>query len=167
MKNLMKWRKWILGAALVLACVESVVLWNGRDKYLRYVSPPLPDGTRYTFLYAAQLSIITHMPSDGSDISFAITDPRSAIFFQAASSPQCTDINIQVGGKNSGTYGDGRDDKKDLYSHFRHIRQMHSLNQFFLWHRSCDNEEQPFEREDEVFNKSFQILPPGSPVPSP
>ncbi len=53
-----KWRKWIVGVALVLACVESAALWQLRGKYLRYVSAPLADGTRYTFLYPARLSIV-------------------------------------------------------------------------------------------------------------
>ncbi len=171
---MLKWRKWIISAALLVACVESVVLWRRHQDeavgYKRYVSEPLLGGTRYTFLYPARMQVFTQAPpGGGSSASFlSVADPLDAIFFQAPNSNDgCTDISIQVGGKNSETYGDGRDDTTDLYSHFRHISQPRSQNQFFLQHTNCDKEEQPFEREDEVFNKSFQILPPGSRVPSP
>ena len=171
MMKRMKWRKWILGAALVVACAESVVLWQRSqgDKYLRYVSEPLADGTRYTFLYPARMRTQRQVAAGGSPASVASpVGIVSAVSSQGHASPSgCTDLSVQVNTWRFRTKGAGREDKKNFYSHSIHVGQDGSRNQFYLQHRNCDQEEQPFEREDSVVIPSFQILPPGAPVPSP
>lgn len=169
--KLMKWRKWILGMALVLACAESVVLWQRSqgDKYLRYASEPLEDRTRYTFLYPARMrtgrqEVVGTSPASVTSSSGVI----SKIYIREDSSTDaCTDISVAVGGWRPVTDAGGREDKKNFHLHSIRIGQARSRLQFFLRHTNCEREEQPFTRDDVVFTSSFQILPPGAPVPSP
>jgi hypothetical protein len=51
-------KKWLAAVAIVALCAGGTAWWNGRvtSGYKRYVSPPLKDGTRYTFLYPARMT---------------------------------------------------------------------------------------------------------------
>ena len=56
-------KRWIGGLAALAALLAALLAasaWHGdpRTGYRRYVSPPLPDGTRDTFLYPARLDLV-------------------------------------------------------------------------------------------------------------
>lgn len=53
-----KRRGWLFGVVIVAFLLGSAAWWNGRATYKRYVSPPLKDGTRYTFVYPSRMTTV-------------------------------------------------------------------------------------------------------------
>lgn len=46
------------GMRALLVTIAALIWWTTRATYTCYVSPPLPGGTRYTFLYPTRLHLM-------------------------------------------------------------------------------------------------------------
>jgi hypothetical protein len=187
MTNLRKWRKWILGVALLIACVESVALWqwNTRPKYLRYVSQSLKDGTRYTFLYPARLSMIREDKARVSITSqpqvLTLRDrsllwlgwPRDQIVHEGHANELnafCYQHVYVTEARNSRRRSSGKaydHDQARYYDCYTHkIADAWTNSACSLAHQRFRENDETFQREDKVLSDSFKILPPGAPIPS-
>lgn len=72
----------LLASAALFVALRAAV-GSGRGEYKRFVSAPLPDGTRYTFLYPAHLGVVQAYPSPGAPAA----SEKGAVTLLAAGGP--------------------------------------------------------------------------------
>ena len=182
----MKRFKWFALAALVLLLVAGVVWRNGREVYLRYMSPPLPDGTRYTFLYPARMSVSMFQPRPNlwaiTLDSYAATQPspfkRLLVTFHLRAPDEQLSELINVGDKLNVEVSPPQTQGFNKANTRRHtannylgkvgILDARTKRYFRLSHLAGGTEHRErFQREDKIICQSFRLLPPGASVPSP
>ena len=165
-------RVWI--AAVVLASVlAGGEAWRrSRPKYLRYVSAPLKDGTRYTFLYPARVG---RMASSGP---FVIMDGESPPLLDLARERlsgtrarkllgQGDLVLIAMGGTRLSEPRVARRSQSFPSSLYTVLYDTRSGRFFTLMHTNRSAPRQAFEAEARIVSDSFHIVPPGAPAPSP
>lgn len=184
----MRRRVWLLGVLALAMLVVGVVRWNSREVYKRYVSPPLKDGTRYTFLYPSRMSRNGLGISIGSGVrcpsmevhSMALGDcdnsPPSAVstFLErflprSASEFGWSGVDVLVS-KEDSLWLSGRsetnNDSESFVSRALFISDARARLRFKV---DCFvlKERPRAQSEVRTVIRSFRILPPNTPVPSP
>lgn len=162
---------WLLAPALGVLLL-ALAMWRGQSAgYKRFVSPPLRDGTRYTFLYPARFALAS---SSGGDASlYDVPQPSGFQLLAMRVRGQtnylrmpASEITIQNGSQN-GTPSTSREVIRGRGQSIINITDRRSSSYFFVRHINWGSNLTRFDSEDAVFRSSFQILPPGAPVPSP
>ena len=170
-----KRKAWLL-APVLCAIVLVLAMWRvqGPD-YKRFVSAPLKDGTRYTFLYPARYIVI---PLSGADVTMRdklrlapmerlrekLSRYKSLAGGLSASQLDANVMAQEGAPKNSREVMD--DDSPPRWRETI-INDARSKRQFILSHSNFLGGVEPFAYESSAVSQSFQILPPGAPVPTP
>lgn len=164
------------GAALALLMV-SATRGNSRDTYARFVSPPLKDGTRYTFLYPSRMASARYRAVGGNVLlESPVKAPQpfgkgSALSgtAHAAVGYDFIEVNQEVlaPGYRADPRRDNRLNSKSRLAHTILLFDTRSRRVFQLNHEAHPRFGQRFKQDDKIVSNSFRILPPGAPVPSP
>jgi hypothetical protein len=173
---------------LVIGVLIFAGLINGTrsQPYRRYVSQPLPDGTRYTFLYpewsrwpyqfttANGIDIAGECPKYRPNIFEAFWDHLSDRYADAPSYPESIVVEVfgRVYGKQSSVKGEQT--RTEAWSQHPatyficHEVTIEDVDRYFVLHHSCPTGSRYFfDQSDKVVTQSFRVLAPGEKVPSP
>ena len=181
---------------LTLGLFGGVITWAFMPtvhsiSYVRYVSPPLADGTRYTFLRPDYLDEIDFNDGHISRLDWAGTVLQgfqadrgisvleravpSQLTFLFHSKDERIVVLVHKSQLASPSLAQQRTSKTIKYQdeigtrkvqHAITISDLRSQRRFDLMH-SADNGLASFRRDDETIANSFRVLPPGTAVPSP
>lgn len=177
-------RVWLLGAAVFFVALAA--LWlrpPAPEVYTRYLSPPLPDGTRYTFLYPTWMTRVSQQGVGQVQVGEAARGGPGANIFQEALRlwRNRRKSNLAVGQdafvmvfyrplkvfKGPDERKEQRWERNGTLRHNIFIADARTKMKFFLFHNGLASERTRFEEIDPVIARSFRLLPPGAPVPSP
>lgn len=178
-------RSIILAAiALVAVILVAVVTFrSGQPSFHRFVSQPLSDGTRYTFLYPAHLEDVVEGKGGSPNVTNSVTIykkhrrkrpsvwqlmgtwlrlavPTDEESVTVVVIPQKAAI-VTASRSNAHGAGSGR-----LW-HDEYLVDARTRTQFSLYHRCPDTSRAEFEAHNPTIAKSLQVLPPGASPPSP
>jgi hypothetical protein len=181
----------IAAAAFVIFGIVVVWLLRPPPTYRRYVSPPLPDGTRYTFLYPRyyryslgekelgqpsntlqMVRLTTIDPAKGppaEPLLYRLMPHQLRWLLPWSDQNGLGDITVMVGPAplHSGRVLSGRKDSSwnqaPEHHHDITITDAHSGLKLTMY--SMQTIPAHFAREDPVIAGSFRVLPPGTQVP--
>jgi hypothetical protein len=169
----------LIATLLVGLAVLLLVSWPPR--YRRFISQPLPDGTRYTFLYPSHLqNLRENGPGASPNVtsSVAVSTQNQSLsqwdllrrrlglpVTSPAESVHVVVIPLKKRVQNSRT--SGRWTKGDIRRHNEHITDARTRTQFSLYHNCPRDAVAQFERHNQIIRRSFRVLPPGDDVPIP
>lgn len=176
-------RLWFLLAASVLLVLVAGAFWAKRyvaePSYNRFVSRPLPDGSRYTFRYPSWIDSPSEQPPD----VFAVWSSRVNTFAafainlqrrQGRQQPVFRGINLVAGYQRwpgvkigADVRRETRGTKNGRFFHDVIIKQKRTRTWFTLSYNGSAVERARFQETAPVVAASFRVLPPGAPVPSP
>lgn len=169
-----KWRVWVLAIVVLGASTWGASWWRGRSEYTRFVSAPLKDGTRYTFLYPKRMKEVMTRTLD-----FVLEERPQPSFVNRwmAWLIRRPLSNTVVATKRIETFA-MHDSKLNTLASFRKTERKPRWNSIEIWdsrskvvfivtHYRMFELQADFEHDDAILSRSFQILPPGVPVPSP
>jgi hypothetical protein len=169
----------ILGGVTFAGLAASL---NARQvRVRRYVSPPLPDGTRYTFLYPLwDRWPYTFASPQGIDVEGSCPRDEAGwlietwdTFFHDRDYPNYPEgLSVQVLPPDMVTenkrYETAGIRNASLFHHSVTIKDARSRRRFILTHSSFPwYREEYFDRSDPTVIQSFRVLVPGEPVPVP
>jgi len=174
---------WLIATVTALGAVVLVAWWNTPSAYRRYVSPPLPDGTRYTLLYPATLeptnwtprSVNFHKPEETFAASVVKIVP---LLLGARPAPERSEYLTVLHGplkdRESGL-PDSRQEVELVGGAGRHhgSRAVHIVDararaRFVLHHVISGQANDPRAiRVGPAVARSFRVLPPGATAPRP
>jgi hypothetical protein len=167
--------------ALVAVLLAALIAQPWAPRYRLFVSKPLPDGSRYTFLYPAHLQ---NMQENGKGASPEVTagvtvwtmnqsDSTWSQFLSrmgfSVPSPR-ESIGVVVIPLKTRNVRDGR--RTDRWNRFGGLRRNEYLTdartrtQFILYHSCPASAAAQFAAHDPVIARSFRVLPPGTASPN-
>lgn len=170
-------------AALVLALMT---LTPPPTRYHRYVSPPLPDGTRYTFLYPAHLRPMSGRPrtefiaiSDGSITAgpFLRVTLWLRRFIQRPTGYEMLSTQVlpspppSTHWRRLGSAGreqerrEIQESRSGMNIHVLLVSDAHSQHRFIFDH-NASGRTAAFRRDDATIIHSFRVLAPGEKAPN-
>jgi|GEM_PF-2009385 len=176
----------LVGGAIALA----YMLASRPISYVRYTSPPLPNGTRYTFLYPRNLNNVDDQANFTSHITEVqitrrISPFESFVTYHSGGFFPGIDetIQVEVGpGQDSPVPGsvytrtDTDDSASGFLSHYVELYNPKSGASLSLHHmaggttrlhKAVGRNALVFRQVDKVIAGSFRVLPPGVEPPSP
>ncbi len=179
--------KYLLPAVAVVLVVAAAVAPRPAPatSYRRYVSPPLPDGVRYTFLYPSTLDKVSShiMPPSykGKYLQLVVISKKESRFLSVALwqnwfKPEAEFVSVLIEKpatrplkssrleEHSATYGQGM--HMAQIEHTVSVDDPRAHEHFRFWHAS-DFGTASFKQHDQVVTNSFRVLLPGDPVPAP
>jgi hypothetical protein len=172
----------VAGLILLTALIVAVLVmrpWTPR--YRRFISQPLPDGSRYTFLYPAHLQNLQENGKGASPevtggvnvwtmnqsvsqwglilgrLGFSVTSPAESV----------TVVVIPL--KSKPVKDSHRTERWERSGGLRqntYLVDARTRTQYFLYHSCPSTARDQFERHRPVIERSFRVLPP-DPKPSP
>jgi hypothetical protein len=162
---------------VILVIGLAAVLLSPWSRYRRFVSQPLPDGTRYTFLYPAHLQNVQENGTGASPEAIASASVwtmnqsvtewdrlRGRLGIPAASPAEGIFIIVMPLGRDR--VRDRRSSERwsrgGEMRHNEHIFDARTKTQFNLIHRCPQSAAAQFERHNPTIVKSFRVLPPGA-----
>jgi hypothetical protein len=168
---------------VVIACAALALFGaKGRVRYRRYVSQPLPDGTRYTFLYPEELRTVVENggnPSPGvvRNVtvynSFIRETDWDRLRRKVGLGGQSHDESISVlpyavkGGIARDRRWSDRWTRGGRTRHNEFIDDRRTQLQFALYLDAPADESARFQTIRPTVVRSFELLPPGTEPPSP
>lgn len=167
---------WLL-APILCAALLAFAAWRAQGPaYKRFVSPPLADGTRYTFLYPARYNSVSGIGTnalllDDETRRLTLLDrirqyiPLGPVRATLAGL-RAGEITVQVDHPRQ-KRANSRTEIKESRRRFISIEDARSRSYFFVSHINYFSEPTRFDAESKVFSQSFQILPRGAPIPAP
>ena len=171
----------LCGGAALAGLVAAAVLLRlppAPSHFRRYVSPPLPDGTRYTFLYPLYLdnvrsgwlngySVIASVRIDNGEESPTTGDRLRRLLGLPIPLPHRGDVTVVVGavGPRYMNRPEAQWQGADGSHHTASFVDTRSHMRFLLLH---EGQFYPrlFKQDDPVVIRSFRVLPPGAATPS-
>lgn len=153
--------------------------------YRRYISRPLPDGVRYTFLYPSTLDdVLSYSLSANSKYKILQTvavskkesrlpgaalwqswfKPEAEFVFVTVKKPAIKPLKSSRSEEHSERHGKGAHMVE--IEHAVLIDDPRAHEHFRFWHAS-DYGTASFKQHDQVVTNSFRLLLPGEPVPAP
>ena len=167
----------MVGIAALVVLLFAVLVWQPwAPRYRRFVSQPLPDGTRYTFLYPAHLQNLQENGKGASPEVAACVNVwtmnqtesgwsqfLSRLGFSVPSPAES--VTVVVIPLKTHNVRDGR--RTDRWSRFgglrrnEHIIDARTRTQFSLLHSCPQRAAAQFRTDDPVIARSFRVLPPG------
>lgn len=170
----------VAAVALALLSATFYLAWRSAPApYKRFVSKPLPDGTRYTFLYPSWMYPPPEPPADDVyvDGSHRIDKFVRAMLWRIGVRTRAQTLRparttgIYVAYRRAPIKADARRVRRreggDWLHHYVDLEDRRSQNQFSLNYLGSVTDRARFEQAEEVVTQSFRILPPGVPVPKP
>jgi hypothetical protein len=170
----------VLCMGLILVLVYQVAVKIVNHDYRRYVSPPLPDGTRYTFLYPKYLKAVRanwfghsfgmmdSVHIDSGQETFTLLD-RLRAWVGIPYQPRDGFAQVIVG-RMAPRFGTSRRETMSTSStenaHDVILIDGRSHLRLWLTYREESHPDQ-FARDSPVVARSFCVLPPGAPIPAP
>ena len=174
-------RIWWTLAALPVAALLAV-RWSNRPEYVRYVSRPLADGSRYTFLYPARMNRVRDRSSTlrmtvGEEYETTTLWQRAIGTLRARSRGMTfysqpgfgsaftvdpmplSRLKYRQAGREWMRHEPDNIDRRVV------VADQRSRALFLLTHWVPGGSIEQFRREDKVIIGSFQVLPPGVPSP--
>ncbi len=169
----------VAGIAALIVVLFAVLVWQPWAlRYKRFVSRPLPDGTRYTFLYPAHLQNTQENGKGASpNVIRSVTvwtmnrtpptlwDELLRRLGFAVSSP-AEDVSVVVFPVLPRPTRDRRTDERwERMGHLRHNLYLVDARtglQFSLYHDGPSEATASFAAQDRVIARSFRVLPPGA-----
>lgn len=183
----------LLAGALIAVAVLAIWLTVSRPpSYRRYVSPPLPDGSRYTFLYPAHMEDVAEgggNPSPGVVQNVTVHNReqsettwdrlRRGVGLRVMSRGEHVDVlPVQLSLDPRGRFygvkdGRARDRRWSdqwarggLVGHSEYLEVKRLKMRFYLRHGAPANAEAQFRRHNATVAQSLQVLAPRAEVPS-
>ena len=179
------WR-WIISLAAIMfvaAIVVSIVTYNYRPpQFRRFVSQPLSDGTRYTFLYPAHLDRVTEGGGGSPDVTHSVTVSKKDRSNEAARDwirtrlslavpPDAETVTVVVVPQKTRHVADSRSDERwargGELRHNEYLVDSRTRTQYSLYHSCPDTAKAQFAAHSPTIARSLQVLPPGSAPPVP
>lgn len=170
---------------IVLVALVLIALGASRGSgYRRFVSKPLPDGTRYTFLYPEYLTNISEngkgaSPSVTATVNISTRFSAQPVMNRFLSwlhmAPSATSDRVSAlviphrGGpllkqaRHSKEHGGGA----VWFSHAETIDDERTQTQFVLAYMCDGDREDQYKSHHLAVASSFRVLPPGAPEPNP
>lgn len=147
--------------------------------YRRYISPPLADGVRYTFLYPATLDDVYSTPvwtPTKYKILHLVTVSKQesrlpgAALWHTWFKPEAEFVNVVVEKPTAKPLKISRSETQNRNRveiiHTVLVDDPRAREHFRFWHAS-DFGTASFNQHDRVVMNSFRILRPGEPIPAP
>jgi hypothetical protein len=162
--------------ALVAVLLAALVVQPWAPRYRLFVSKPLPDGSRYTFLYPAHLQNVIEnntrvAPNVTQSVSVYTMNRSESTWSEwlsrrgfvpsAAESIGAVVIPLRVRNVRNGR-------RTERWSRLGEMRRNEYLidartrTQFILIHDCPASAARQFEAHDPVIARSFRVLPPGA-----
>ncbi len=171
---------WLVAIATMLGTVVLVASWNKPSGYRRYVSPPLPDGTRYTLLYPAALEPTNRTARSVNFYKREQTFLASVVqivpfLFGTRRAPERSEFLTVIHGPLKDRESSLPSSRQEIEGVGKHEAQREvrvvdarAKARFVLFHviRSQANDRHEV-RISPAVTHSFRILPPGVQTPSP
>lgn len=167
---------WTAAGLILLVAVLLAVLYSGAWplRYRRFVSQPLPDGTRYTFLYPAHLQ---NIQENGKGASPEVTQSATVWTMNQSESQwdllrrqwgfpvmspaeSVSVVVIPLKKKVKDSRRSERWTRGGQLRHNEHIIDARTCTQFSLYHSCPQAAASQFERYNPTIVKSFRVLPP-------
>lgn len=180
------WKYLLAGMVVVLVTVAALVPRPAPvTSYRRYVSPPLPDGVRCTFLYPSTLDHILSYSFSGhykgklvqlASVSKEESRWPGASLWHNWFKPEGEFVNVVVEKPTTKPLKSSRlEERREKHGagayeveieHTITVDDPRAHEHFRFWHAS-DFGTDSFKQHDSTVTSSFRILMPGDPVPSP
>ena len=142
----------------------------------RYVSVPLADGSRYTFVYPQSMKV-EHSDGNGCLLRDRnATDRLSTVerlklklsgkyaARQSMGNLFLDEITVQVATQKL-PYLDSRSNHVESRRQFLSVEDARSRTYFFISHQGYGSQPDQFKAESATLNESFRVLAPGEAVP--
>jgi len=175
-------RLWLRASVVLLLAAVVVVLvllgiWSSvrPPSYRRFVSPPLPDGSRYTFLYPAHLENMAQgaggSPEVRSSVSVYTANQslsewdvlRKRVGFRVPSPGENVTV-VVIPLKRAPRSSDRRSQRLAGGGRLRHNEYLidaRTKTQLNLYHDCPADAAAQFDAHNPTIVRSFQLLPPG------
>jgi hypothetical protein len=169
----------LAGIAALVVLLFTVLVWQPWAlRYKRFVSRPLPGGTRYTFLYPAHLQ---NLQENGKGASPEVI-ASATVWTMNRTAPTLWDelqrrlgfsvpspaesVSVVVFPVHPRPLRDRRTDARwermDDRRHNLYLVDARTGLQFSLYHDAPSEAAASFEAHDRVIARSFRVLPPGA-----
>ena len=174
----------LLAAFIIVAMIIAALLtYNSRPpQFRRFVSQPLPDGTRYTFLYPAHLDRVNEGGGGSPEVTHSVNVTKGSWKNEVARDWARTRLGLNLPPDreivtavvipiNSTKVADSRSDARgsdgDRLWHNEFLVDARTKTKFALYHHCPKLAKAQFEASNPTIAKSFQVLPPGAAPPMP
>lgn len=176
---------------LILTLLAGMVLVRASSPYRRYVSPPLPGGARYTFLYPRHLRAIHEeygskdddphnttidnyrLPTDKLTVTDRLSDALAALLLRAPGGRPIVDETIFCVVGHASPEADGRIRDSRVVRHesvansaIQTLQVVDARTGWTIIVSYVDPTRSPgFDRDSALLSRSFRILAPGEEPP--
>ena len=171
---------WALAALPVAALLA--LWWGNRPEYVRYVSRPLKDGSRFTFLYLTRMNRVADRSST-LRMTVGEVHETTTLWQRALGTLRARSRGMTF--HSQPVYGSAFTVEPMPLSRLKYrqagrawmrhepanidrrvvVADQRSRTLFLLTHWAPGGSIEEFKREDKVIIGSFRVLPPGAPEP--
>ena len=170
---------WFLVAALAIAAVTLTVARTRISGYRRFTSKPLPDGSRYTFLYPDYLKDVVEGPGGSPEVIAGASvynrggehpedvnrTPWGALWRKAGFS-KAESVTLVVLPSASTTNGGVRTSEEWVRRHNEYLAPSHAKYKLQLYY-SCAKDAAQFRQHSRIISDSLRLIPPSPSSRSP
>jgi hypothetical protein len=167
---------WILIAALAVLAVFLTMAYSSMSHFRRYTSKPLPDGSRFTFLYPAYLTDTHEGPGGSPEVIWSagahnrsgehssdVTRTAWGAFLRRAGLSQADEVSVVVIQLKEKSIKDSRSSEEWVRGwerrHNEYLVDSRSKLKLQLYY-SCAQDAGQFRWHSRIISDSLQLLPP-------